>query len=184
MQRPARCPRSISRNDGPRHARPAAGTRISFSIRRFGHGRGAHPALRQRRYRQLRCFAQRARDNPSLRRGQRDQARHPARFSHRLYRPPRHPRGGGLRSRFGLARRARGTLCDRVDFQRQAHQDRQRRCVPAAGPACLRNSLSHRPAIGLLRGFRRALLECHRQWLDLRHRQGGGHRAPAAGSGD
>ncbi len=38
--------------------------------------------------------------------------------------------------------------------------------------ACLRDHLPHHAATRLLRGFRRALLERHRQWLDLPHREG------------
>ena len=56
--------------------------------------------------------------------------------------------------------------------QRQAHPHRRQGRVLGQRPAPLRDHIPHHAAAWLLRRFRRALLECDWQWLDLRHRRG------------
>ena len=159
--------------------RPRALLRLGACCASARACRRAHPVVRRNHHRADRRLAHvreviRVRaEGSNIRRG--------------IYRdfPTIYPAGDGRQIVVGFrvpvrdARRPAGALAHGDRRQRRARLPGQRRRDAAARRAHLRTRLSHRPADGLLRRSRRAVLERHRQRLGLPHRSGHGARGAA-----
>ncbi len=88
---------------------------------------------------------------------------------------------GRLRRAGGQARRRARALRHRARRKRRAHPHRRRQALPQRRPARVPHQISHHAPDRLLQGFRRIVLERHRQRLDLPDRRGGSaHHAARA----
>ena len=85
-------------------------------------------------------------------------------------------RGGLLRSRSAIARRPGRAMAHGKSRQRRTHLPRQPFRCCAHGEHTYELVYPHRPADGLLRRSRRAVLERHRQWLGFPDRSRHGAR--------